>query len=112
MLPRSRSKSQGSVPPITRVSRARGSEPGDEPVLGFPEAFARMAPTTKWAVLSRRRGREPRVALTALVQALIFHTLHRFGTLGEHFALLFSDALSDSSCSDRRQRLPGRFSPI
>ena len=37
---------------------------------------------------------------------LIFHTLHRFGTLGEHFALLFSDALSDSSCSDRRQRLP------
>jgi hypothetical protein len=42
----------------------------------------------------------------ALVQALVFHVMHRFGTLGENFALLFEDALSDSACSDRRQRLP------
>jgi hypothetical protein len=28
------------------------------------------------------------------------------GTLAAHFALLFDDALSDSSCSDRRARLP------
>jgi hypothetical protein len=28
------------------------------------------------------------------------------GTLGEHFATLFGEGLSDSSCSDRRTRLP------
>jgi len=106
MLRPSRSKSQRNVRPATPVPAAPHGEAAGERILGFCAAFAQMVPTGKWAVLSRRRGREPRVALTALVQALIFHTLHRFGTLGEHFALLFSDALSDSSCSDRRQRLP------
>ena len=28
------------------------------------------------------------------------------GTLAEHFGMLFEDALVDSSCSDRRTRLP------
>jgi hypothetical protein len=32
--------------------------------------------------------------------------MHRFGTLGEHFALLRPDAPGDSACSERRQRLP------
>jgi hypothetical protein len=32
--------------------------------------------------------------------------MHRVGTLGEHFGMLCADALGDSACSDRRQRLP------
>jgi hypothetical protein len=54
----------------------------------------------------RGPGRPPRVALTALLQALVFHVMHRFGTLGEHFALLGEDALSDGACSERRQNIP------
>jgi hypothetical protein len=46
------------------------------------------------------------VGLTALLAALVFHVMHRNGTLAEHFALLFEDSLGDSACSDRRQRLP------
>jgi hypothetical protein len=41
-----------------------------------------------------------------LVTTLVFHVMQRSGTLAEHFALLFEDSLSDSACSDRRQRLP------
>jgi hypothetical protein len=41
-----------------------------------------------------------------LLTALVFHVMQRSGTLAEHFALLFADSLSDSACSDRRQRLP------
>jgi hypothetical protein len=44
--------------------------------------------------------------LTALIEAIVFHAMHRVGTLGEHFALLFADALGESACSERRQRLP------
>jgi hypothetical protein len=61
----------------------------------------RLGPT-----LPRRRGRKPRVGLTALLAALVFHVMQRSGTLAEHFALLFEDSLGDSACSDRRQRLP------
>jgi hypothetical protein len=53
-----------------------------------------------------RRGRKPRVALDRLLAALVFHVLHMTGTLSEHFAMLFEDALCDSACSDRRVRLP------
>lgn len=56
--------------------------------------------------MARRAGRPPRVPLQSLLAALVFHALQRVGTLGEHFAMLFSDALSESACSDRRQRLP------
>lgn len=56
--------------------------------------------------VARRAGRPPRVPLHSLLAALVFHALQRVGTLGEHFAMLFSDALSESACSDRRQRLP------
>jgi len=46
------------------------------------------------------------VPLTALFQALVFHVMHRVGTLGEHFAILFSDALGESGSSERRQGVP------
>lgn len=54
----------------------------------------------------RRRGSKPRVPLANLLAALVFHVMNASGTLGEHFALLFEDALCDSACSDRRARLP------
>ncbi len=44
--------------------------------------------------------------LKALLTVLVFHVMQRSGNLGEHFALLFADALCDSACADRRQRLP------
>ena len=53
-----------------------------------------------------RRGRKPRVPVSELVPALTFHTLQGAGTLAEHSAELFADALADSSWADRRARLP------
>jgi hypothetical protein len=44
--------------------------------------------------------------LTDLLPALIFHVMHGAGTLAEHSAYLFDDALADSSWADRRARLP------
>jgi hypothetical protein len=44
--------------------------------------------------------------LAALLTSLVFHLMNATGTLAEHFALLFEDALSDSACADRRARLP------
>lgn len=37
---------------------------------------------------------------------MVFHLMNRTGTLAEHFAMLFDDALVDSSCASRRARLP------
>lgn len=54
----------------------------------------------------RRRGRKPRVPLPDLLASLTFHAMQGAGTLGEHFSILFDDALSDSACADRRARLP------
>lgn len=53
-----------------------------------------------------RRGRKPRVALADLLAALVFHVMNATGTLAEHFEMLFEDALNDSACSERRERLP------
>jgi hypothetical protein len=80
-------------------------EPVRTEAFGFAAAFAALMPGE---VVSgpRGRGRPPRVALTAVVQSLVFHVMQTCGTLGEHFALLFDDALGESACSDRRQRLP------
>jgi hypothetical protein len=46
------------------------------------------------------------VPLPAVLAALVFHVMNPPGTLAEHFALLFDDALKDSSCASRRARLP------
>jgi Transposase DDE domain len=56
--------------------------------------------------LARRRGRKPRVPLTELLPALIFHFMNGAGTLAQHFFQLFEAPLADSSWSDRRVRLP------
>jgi len=56
--------------------------------------------------LHTRRGRKPRVPLMPVLAALVFHFMNPSGTLAEHFALLFDDALNDSSCASRRARLP------
>lgn len=74
--------------------------------FGFIDAFTQLLGGRPPPTLARRRGRKPRVALKALLTALVFHVMHRSGTLAEHFALLFADSLNDSACSDRRQRLP------
>lgn len=55
--------------------------------------------------LPKRRGRKPRVALPDLLAAIVFHFMNPTGTLAEHFAMLFDDALVDSSCASRRARL-------
>lgn len=53
-----------------------------------------------------RRGRKPRVPVTDLLPALTFHVMQGAGTLAEHSADVFADALSDSAWADRRARLP------
>jgi hypothetical protein len=46
------------------------------------------------------------VPLAKVLPALVFHVMNVAGTLAEHFAQLFPDALCDSSLSERRTRLP------
>jgi hypothetical protein len=106
MLRRSSRKRKRNVPSTTPHFRARHRGRGGDEVLGFAAAIAQMLGGYALAGCPRGRGRPPRVALTALLQALVFHVMHRFGTLGEHFVLLGEDALCDSACSDRRQRMP------
>lgn len=68
----------------------------------FQECFGSVLPA-----LPKRRGRRPRVPLAKVLPGLVFHFMNAAGTLAEHFALLFAaDALSDSSLSERRARLP------
>jgi hypothetical protein len=46
------------------------------------------------------------VPVSELLPALTFHVMHGTGTLAQHAAHLFDDALVDSSWADRRARLP------
>ena len=69
-------------------------------------AFDELVPPDQLPTVPPRRGRKPRVPLAALLTSLVFHVMNATGTLAEHFALLFEDALNDSSCADRRARLP------
>ena len=73
---------------------------------GFLAAWSQWLGTLVLPMVPKRRGRKPRVALAHLLAALVFHVMHATGTLGEHFAMLFADALNDSACADRRARLP------
>ena len=67
----------------------------------FRECFGSVLP-----VLPKRRGRKPRVPLTQLLPALVFHFMNAAGTLAEHFVQLFDAPFADSSFSERRTRLP------
>jgi Transposase DDE domain len=89
--------------PRPSPTRPRGAEGAP---VGFRAAFARLLGGYTVPAVARRRGRRPRVPLGALVQALVFHAMNPVGTLGEHFALLFPDALGESACAERRRRLP------
>ena len=89
-------KAQRPRPPRRRLQAPRG----------FLSAFDALLAPDRLPTVERRRGRKPRVPLAALLTSLVFHVMHATGTLAEHLALLFEDALSDSSCADRRARLP------
>ena len=73
---------------------------------GFLSAFDELIAPEQLPTVPQRRGRKPRVPLAALLTSLVFHVMNATGTLAEHLAMLFEDALNDSSCADRRARLP------
>lgn len=102
-----RRKRRRNANPNTASSRSRRCGRAGGEVFGFGAAFAQMVGGRAVGEVPRcGRGRPPRVPLAALLQALVFHVMNRFGTLGEHFAMLSPDALGDSGCSERRQHLP------
>ena len=88
---------------MTTPSQTR-TDPETRP--GFLAAWHQLVGPRGVPRLPRRRGRKPRVPLTDLLPALIFHVMQGAGTLAEHAAYLFDDALADSSWADRRARLP------
>jgi Transposase DDE domain len=73
---------------------------------GFVAAFQQLLGPAAVPSIAKRRGRKPRVPLTQLLPALIFHFMNGAGTLAQHFFQLFNEPLADSSWSDRRARLP------
>src|SRR5262249_55445989 len=73
---------------------------------GFLAAWDRLVGARGVPTVPARRGRKPRGPLTDLLPALTFHVMQGTGTLAEHSAELFDDALADSSWADRRARLP------
>lgn len=73
---------------------------------GFLAAWKELLRGVLCPMVPVRRGRKPRVALNSLLAALVYHMMHATGTLSEHFHQLFEDALCESACSERRERLP------
>jgi hypothetical protein len=73
---------------------------------GFLAAFDELLAPAQWPTVPPRRGCKPRVPLAALLTGLVFHFMNATGTLAEHLALRFDAGLNDSSCADRRARLP------
>ena len=73
---------------------------------GFLTAWEQLVGARGIPAIPPRRGRKPRVPLRDLLPALTFHVMQGAGTLAEHSADLFADALADSSWADRRARLP------
>jgi len=76
------------------------------PAAGFLRTWAQLLGGRGVPTVGRRRGCKPRVPVSELLPALIFHVMQGPGTLAEHAARLFDDALVDSSWADRRARLP------
>src|SRR6266496_769519 len=95
-------------PPPSRHRRrpvASGGE-ASAPARGFLQTWAHFVDGQDLPTVPRRRGRKPRVPLTHVLPALIFHAMQGPGTLAEHSAQLLDDSLVDSSWADRRARLP------
>ena len=84
------------------TNRKRGSQER----TGFLGAWDQLVGARGVPDVPPRRGRKPRVPLTDLLPALIFHVMQGPGTLAQHCFELFGDSLADSSWSDRRCRLP------
>ena len=86
----------------------RASDQGQ--VHGFCGVFEQLLPEAKLAQASRykrtARGRPPKLTVSQLVRALVFHVMNGAGTLVEHLALLTGLEMSGSSASERRQALP------
>jgi hypothetical protein len=89
-----------------RCTRAPSSTSRSDPPIGFLAAWNQLLAPAAMPTLARRRGRKPRVPLTGLLPALIFHFMNGAGTLAQHSFQLFEAPLADSSWSDRRVRLP------
>lgn len=87
-------------------TRAQHPKPVANPPTGFLDAWNQLLHPGVIPSVPTRRGRKPRVALTQLLPALIFHFMNGAGTLAQHFFQLFDAPLADSSWSDRRARLP------
>ena len=95
-----------SLPRRTPRGVAAVAHRSTDPPTGFLEAWNRLLGGAGVPTLPVRRGRKPRVPLTALLPALTFHVMQGTGTLAAHVFELFGTALADSSWSDRRTRLP------
>lgn len=76
------------------------------PAGGFLPLWHRLLGAGPWAAALARPGRKPRIPLTTLLPALIFHVMQDRGTLSEHLFALTQQHLADSSWADRRARLP------
>lgn len=87
-------------------TRASKTTAPTKPPHGFLAAFEQLLGRRVLPSVGRRRGRKPRVPLTQILPALIFHFMNGAGTLAQHFFELFNEPLADSSWSDRRARLP------
>src|SRR5437016_2523580 len=102
---RRKRSSSGSKP--KRSAKAKASKSGSsQDSSGFLAAWRELLGGSPVPSVAQRRGRKPRVPLPDVLAALVFHVMNATGTLAEHFATLFEDALNDSACSDRRARLP------
>lgn len=73
---------------------------------GFLAAWQQLLGGPFTPALGKRRGGKPRVPLSQLLPALIFHFMNGAGTLSQHFFQLFDAPLADSSWAERRARLP------
>jgi len=87
--------------------RKRPAAVGPQPqVTGFLAAWQWLVGGEFAPALGQRRGCPPRVPLTQLLPAFLFHFMNGTGTLAQHFLQLFDARLADSSWAERRARLP------
>jgi hypothetical protein len=70
---------------------ARRKVPRDR--RGFSTVWHRVITDEPLPILPTRRGRSPRIPLTTLLAALIFHVMQDVGTLAEHFFELTGQAI-------------------
>lgn len=92
-------------PPLRRPAAPRPRTAVAE-ASGFLAAWQQLLNGPFTPALGKRRGCKPRVPLTQLLPALIFHFMNGAGTLAQHFGQLCAASLADSSWAERRARLP------